>query len=182
MKKTAIVLALALALGGAAMAGTDKDTGEVCQGSTCNSGGAGGQGGTGIGVGIGVGVAKASARASATQSNSQSMTYNEAYTPNAYAPTIGATVPCLVPISGGVGVPGASVSLGSGVIDTGCEQREVVRLGLSSSDAAVKAKANRVLENQLDAILAEDEEKPAVAPGPAEQSRQQMFELEQLGG
>ena len=96
------------------------------------------------------------------QSNSQTMNYTESdrsdtyedYTPSAYAPSINATVPCLVPISSGVGVPGFSGALGTGVVDTGCEQREIVRIALESEDPAVREKADLVLHYQLNEVLA----------------------------
>lgn len=68
-------------------------------------------------------------------------------TPDPYAPTINATVPCLVPLTvGGVG-PGVGISFGSGSLDEGCELRETARLlnGLGQRLSAARLMCNNPL-------------------------------------
>jgi hypothetical protein len=139
-------------------------------------------GGLGVGVGVGVGISKsvsaatssstsrssASATGGAGGSASQTMNYTEAqqdysktykkYTPTAVAPSINATTPCLIPISGALGVPGLSVGGGSGVLDKGCEERELIRLGLSSDNNDTWLLANRLLQTRLTAVAESDQE------------------------
>ena len=154
------------------------------------NGGAGGSG-VGIGVGVGVAGAsssvfletkatnKSSSNSSATggssssssQSGSSTLNYNytesdrgdtyKRYAPSVTAPSIGTTVPCLVPISGGVSVPTTGISFGSGVIDEECEVREVIRLGLVSEDPDTKLLANTALQKRLIDIVEDDREELA---------------------
>jgi len=120
-----------------------------------------------VGVGIGMG-GNASSRSSAMggsafvsnkQGNEQSLQYNEAkqdysdtykdYTAPGYAPSINATVPCAIPVTGGLTLPAAvGISGGSAYVDENCELRETVRLGLRG-DATSKALANRVIQQKL---------------------------------
>jgi len=106
---------------------------------------------------------------SAKQANKQSTSYTEAkqdyndmyedYVSAAYAPSVQPTVPCLVPINGGVVVPAVgSISAGSGAIDRGCEMRETIRIGLSSNDPSTQSIANAVLQNMLVDMLNEQTE------------------------
>lgn len=68
-------------------------------------------------------------------------------TPDPYAPTINATVPCLVPITGGLVVAGFGGSIGSGALDGGCELRETARLlnGIGQQAAAARILCNNPL-------------------------------------
>ena len=105
------------------------------------------------------------------QANSQTMNYTESdrsdtyrkYTPSVAPPSIGTTVPCLVPISGGAGVPGFVASLGTGVLDEGCVERETIRLGLASDDKQTKDMANTALQSRLGSIIVKDVEEEVAA-------------------
>lgn len=159
MNKTIVALALTALMGGA-MASPGNDG---CVGN-CPQGGGGGSASA---------LARATARASASQlqsqalisrqANSQTFSYTESdrgntyedYTPNAVAPSIDPTVPCAIPVSMGVGVPGLAASGGTAYIDEGCEQRELIRIGLTSGNAAAEGKAAQLLNRQLDEALAE---------------------------
>lgn len=115
------------------------------------------------------------------QRNNQEMTYNEAdgvhysggYTvrqknvPAVSAPSIDPTAPCAIPLSGGGSGVGFGVSFGSAYIDEGCEQRELIRIGLTSGNTKAADKAAKLLNRQLDEALGEDEEDEAVASGPS---------------
>lgn len=153
--------------------------------------------GVGIGVGIGNASASASSASAASSSaaatvnssvssaqstsqsnnNSQNVyvqdtkqdysdTYKK-YTPTAVAPSINATTPCLIPISGAFGVPGLSVGGGSGVLDKGCEERELIRLGLASDHRDTWNLANTLLQARLAAVAQKDEEEAAAKAAPA---------------
>jgi len=104
------------------------------------------------------------------QANSQKMQYNEAkqdysnmyedYAAPGYAPSINATVPCAIPVTGGLTLPGVGgLSGGSAYVDEECEVREAVRLGLSSNDAATQDLANQLLRAKLTGMM------PASEPG-----------------
>lgn len=178
MKYNAILLAILLATGGA-YAGTDKSTGEVCQGSTCNSGGSGEPGGTGgqggqggaggEGGAGGSSVADSSSYAfsgatSSANSGSSTVTYYEAEgihysggyelenVPSMALGGIDPTVPCAVPIEGTYSGVGIGVGLGTAYIDENCEMREIIRLGLSG-DRSSKNLANRLLRKELRSYL-----------------------------
>ncbi len=168
----AIILAFLASCGVADVASAGGNT--ISHHNTYVEGGGGGQGGAG-GVGIGVGgnsnsnsSANAGAASASGSASSSSLTYNEArqdysdtyedYTPNAYAPSVNTTVPCLVPITAGVGIPGVAVSGGSGVIDQGCEDREIIRLGLASGDTKTQRLANTALRVQLGDLLVRQEQ------------------------
>ena len=157
MKKTLATLALLMFAAGA-YSGTNKDTGEVCQGSTCN----GGTGGAGQPVSVVVGNEVSVAGGGGGSDHKG--TYDK-YTPSAAAPSIDPTVPCAIPVTAGIGVPGLSASGGTAYIDEGCELRELIRIGLTSGNAVAEDKAAQLLNRQLDEALAESEE--AVASGPA---------------
>jgi hypothetical protein len=179
MNKTLLAVALVALMGGA-YAGTDKDTGEVCQGSTCNGGGGGGAGGsseaTGIGVGVGIGYANSRSRAvnntqvnvNAGSAGGGGGTYRVKNVPTAVAPSIDPTAPCAIPVSGGGSGVGFGVSFGSAYVDEGCEMRELIRIGLTSGNAVAEDKAAQLLNRQLDEALAESDE--AVASGPVSES------------
>lgn len=148
------------------------------------NGGSGGAGGVGIGVGGAGGSSSSSSSAAAVSGSSSGAAANlnyieaqqdysdtyEDYTPSAYAPSINSTTPCLVAVTGGVGVPGLSVSGGSGVIDQGCEDREVIRLGLASSSKRTQDLANRLLQARLTDVLVRDEQEALEADIAAERS------------
>lgn len=108
------------------------------------------------------------------QAQGQSVTYNEAkqdysntyeeYATAAYAPSINATVPCAIPVTGGLQLPGVGgLSGGSAYVDEGCELRETVRLGLTG-DAQSRDMANAVLQQQLAGyIQVESDDAPAAS-------------------
>ena len=195
--KHALALALALACS-TALAGTNKDTGEVCQGSDCSGGGDSGavpsvvstNSNVNQAIGVGVGVGVSSSDSAAVSSASGAATVNayvssgggdyKDYTPSVSAPRIDPTVPCAIPVSVGVGVPGFAASGGTAYVDTGCEQRELIRIGLTSGNVQAEAKAAALLNRQLDAALAANEESAAVASGRRDSSqREYIFSLTQ---
>lgn len=102
--------------------------------------------------------AQTKAKQTNRQTNAQQTVYNEAkqdfsntyedYRAPAYAPSVQATTPCLVPVNVGVS-GGIGVSFGSGVLDEGCEMRETARLGLLSDNASTRALADQVLQTKL---------------------------------
>jgi len=105
---------------------------------------------------------------SSKQANAQSMTYNEAqqdysdtykeYAAPAYAPSIDPTVPCAIPLTGGITVPGVGgLAGGSAYIDKGCEIREMVRLGMQGDETSQRL-ANEVIQTELWNVLVEQSE------------------------
>jgi len=109
------------------------------------------------------------------QGQGQSMTYNESkqdysntyedYTPSVAAPSMGVSAPCYVPVSVGVGIPGVVASGGTAYEDEACTRRELIRIGLQSGEANAMGKAAALLNRELDAALAENEESETVASG-----------------
>lgn len=83
-----------------------------------------------------------------TSVNVDSSSNYDDYTPSAFAPSMPATSPCYVGITGGMGVPGFSASLGGYVYDEKCEWRELVRLGLSG-DSLTREMANEMLRQEM---------------------------------
>jgi len=207
--RTILSISIALALAGSAAAGTNKGTGEVCQGSDCSPGAApvdvtvtaspsvsqsnrqsnaqsvrvGPQstrvtvGGQSVEVGdqrtyVGgqratTGDQDQNVSQSVTVSNPGRVEYSGSYrvknVPSAMAPSIDPTVPCAVPVSGAGSGVGFGFSVGSAYIDKGCEQRELIRLGLTSGNPAAEDKAAALLNQELDNALraSESPQEPA---------------------
>ena len=88
----------------------------------------------------------------------------EDYVSAAYAPSVQPTVPCMLPINGGIVLPAlGSLSAGSGTIDVECERREAVRIGLASRDPQTQQMANQVMQNMLAKMLEPEPGKDEVA-------------------
>lgn len=90
-------------------------------------------------------------------------------TPDPYAPTINATVPCLVPITGGLVVAGFGGSIGSGTLDGGCELRETARLlnGIGQQAAAARILCNnRMAAAALGPDVCPQQQGPAASGAP----------------
>lgn len=74
---------------------------------------------------------------------------------NAWAPA--PTVSCYKTGGLSFNLSGIGAGLGGGTIDKGCERREYIRLGQVSTDPGVRALASRVLREQLDSYLHQEE-------------------------
>lgn len=139
MNKMLAIAGLLLVTAGS-FAGTNKDTGEVCQGSTC-TGGDGEVTSTITGV-TGTGVVAAYPDDIEIKN-----------VPDLHAPSINPTVDCAIPYMGaGVG-SGWGLSLGSVYVDENCEMREMIRLGLEG-DAESNTLANKLIQMDLEDYIA----------------------------
>lgn len=79
-------------------------------------------------------------------------------TPNVSVAAPAPSAPCYVGLGGGVAGAGFGVSLAGSTYDKECEERETIRLGLSSGDTAVRQMANEILLQKLRTI--KDRSKP----------------------
>lgn len=87
----------------------------------------------------------------ARQSNSQQIVFNNPAQPSevkqtvknvpeAIAPSINATAPCRLPVTGGLSIVGGGFSAGATVLDEGCDLRETARVlhGIGYGEAAAR--------------------------------------------
>ena len=74
-------------------------------------------------------------------------------TPSMAQGTPDASAPCYVGISGQFSVAGFGAGAGGSVYDQKCEEREIIRLGLSSGSQEIRNKADYVLGLQLNEVI-----------------------------
>jgi hypothetical protein len=91
------------------------------------------------------------------------MEYSGSYklknTPNPYAVAPPPSAPCYIGVAGSYTGPGIGVSLSGSVYDKGCEVRETVRLGYSSSNEQTRMLADQVIQSKLLEYIDEDIER-----------------------
>lgn len=68
--------------------------------------------------------------------------------PDAIAPSVQPTVPCAIPVNAAGSLVGGALSFGTAYIDTDCNLREDIRLGLSG-DSVSRNLANQVIQVRL---------------------------------
>ena len=125
---------------------------------------------------------------SSSGGNSYSNEYNEArvdqtyrkYTPSPAAPSMGSTTPCLIGISGSLGVPGLAIAGGGGIIDPTCVRGEAIRRGLSG-DALSQALANEIIQADLQKII-DEEDMPLVVPRGIKDTSTHAYDSDFIGG
>ena len=110
-------------------------------------------------------------RQNSKQANRQVMQYNEANkmeysggyklknTPNPYAVAPPPSAPCYIGVAGSYTAAGLGIAVSGSVYDKGCEVRETVRLGYSSSNEQTRMLADQVIQSKLLEYIDEDVER-----------------------
>ena len=101
----------------------------------------------------------------------------------AYAPSVQPTVPCLLPMNGGIVLPAVgSLSAGSGTIDVECERRETARIGLGSADPQTRQMANTLMQNMLRNMIQDTQPRAVEVSQKTIESNRSTTSLDEIWG